>query len=217
MFCYLICFSWQKAADATIVRSTGTNEKANEPTTTTSLIDFFDDKPEAEQMASETNNESSSVAYSTTQASAAIVPINSIESLLFELSSPVTSSAACTSLMSPSAMAPAQLNCTDSTDVEITEVPGISNSSEALAITVIASTDQPMDRDNAYPVMQDVQTHQPPFNTSFNTLQSASSVESLMNEVGRKFCSAFCEFGLRRKLMVFSNCSKGTDHLHRMI
>lgn len=190
MFCYLICLSWQKAADATTVRSTGTNEKANEPTTTTSLIDFFYDKPEAEQMASETNNKSSSVAYSTTQASAAIVPIDSIESLLFELSSPVTSSAACTSLMSPSATAPAQLNCADSTDVETTKVPGISNSSEALAITVIAS-DQPLDKDNAYPVMQDMQTHQPPFNTSFNTLQSASSVESLMNEVGRKFVLHF--------------------------
>lgn len=185
----------QEAAEAITMRPTGTNKKQNEATNSTSLIDFYDAKPEAnnpspaepkaEEMTSDSNNKSSSVTSPTTQV-AAIVPVNSVESLLFELSTPMTPSSASTSQMYSGAMAPAQLNCTNSANVETTKAPEISNSSEALAIVVMTS-DQPLDRENTYPVMQDVQTHQLPPDTISNTpLHSASSVESSLNEQGNK-------------------------------
>ncbi|KAL1532472.1 hypothetical protein AAHA92_32478 [Salvia divinorum] len=169
-------------------------EKENEAANSTSLIDFFDAKPpEANvQMASETSNESRS-----------IVPMNSVEALLFELSDPTPSSPASSSQTS---LAVATVNSTDNaTDVETAEAPGISYCSEPLALTVITS-DQPLHRDVANHVMQHVHTHHiPPPNT---TLQSASSVESSLNEQG---CKSLASDDLRRTKSVSNVQSVETD------
>ncbi|KAH6835875.1 hypothetical protein C2S53_012557 [Perilla frutescens var. hirtella] len=184
----------QKAAEATTIRPTGTNEKQNEATNSSSLIDFADAKPEPnqspaepqeEKMASDTNNKSISVASPTTQVTA-IVPVNSVEFLLFELSAPITPSSAITNT-SQMYSGPARLDSTNiSNDVQTTKAPEISNSSEEALAIVVMPSDQPLDRENAYHVMQDMQAHQLLHNTISNTLHTASSVASSLNEQGNK-------------------------------
>lgn len=145
-------------------------------------------------MASDSNNESTSVASSTTQVAAIVPNMNSVESLLFELSASVTSSpSAGTTQVSAGATA-AQLNSPKDTDIGTTKALEISNSFGALANTIIKN-DQPVHSNNTNPMVRDTQIHQlpskqqsqtfvsPPGNTNFNTQQSATSVESLSNQV----------------------------------
>ncbi|KAG6391272.1 hypothetical protein SASPL_149025 [Salvia splendens] len=164
-----------------VVAAAASKEKENEAANSTSLIDFLDAKPPKanEQVASETSNESRS-----------IVPMNSVEALLFELSDPTPSSPASASQMS---LAVATVNsANNATDVETEEAPGVPDCPEPLALTVMKS-DQTLHRDVTNHVMQHVHTHHimPP-NT---TIQSASSVESSLNEQG---CRSLAPDDLRR-------------------
>ncbi|KAI3468270.1 hypothetical protein Pfo_024933 [Paulownia fortunei] len=189
----------QKAADATIPGPTGGKQKQYKTVNLSSLIDFdvkpepTDNKaePQAQLTASESNNESSSVASPTTQMATNTPNVNSVESLLFEWSAPVTSPSAGTSQTSAGATA-AQLNSSKATDVGTIKAPEVSNNIGALAITIMEH-DQPLHSNSRDPQVHQLPSKQenqtfvsPPGNTSTNAQQSATSVEALYNQQWNK-------------------------------
>lgn len=217
--------SWQKAANAD-----DASKKENEAKGSTSLTDFLEPEAQAEETEriSDSSNENRSIATSTTEATA-IVPINSVEALLLELSAPVASSSSDQStLQMPSPetaqnstlqMSPPlepEQNSTNASEVETAAAPETST----LALTVIKS-DKILEKEEENAAGIQTNQHQFPFSSSSTTLQSASSVESSLNEVRKGFDSHdFHHFEKTTIIVVviFLICSKGIDHhLHRMI
>ncbi|KAK6140833.1 hypothetical protein DH2020_025427 [Rehmannia glutinosa] len=184
----------QNAANVTIPGPASANQKQNNTVNPSSLIDF-DAKPEptnnnaAEPQAitpTKNDNESISVASSTTTQAASNAPnTNSLESLLFDWSTPVSSPSAGTSQMSTAA----QMNSSTAIDVGTTKAAEVSSNVGALSVAAVQN-DQPLDDNRKDPTVKVTPVHQmpskqqnqtlvaPPGNTSSNALYNQQSNSS---------------------------------------
>ncbi|KAK6119459.1 hypothetical protein DH2020_046796 [Rehmannia glutinosa] len=182
------------AASVTIPGPTSANQKQNNTVNPSSLIDF-DAKPEptnnnAEEPQAITptknDNESISIASSTTTQATSNAPnTNSLESLLFDWSTPVSSPSAGTSQMSTAA----QMNSSTATDVGTTKAAEVSSNVGALSVAAVQN-DQPLDDNRKDPTVKVTPVHQmpskqqnqtlvaPPGNTSSNALYNQQSNNS---------------------------------------
>ncbi|KAG8375525.1 hypothetical protein BUALT_Bualt10G0108800 [Buddleja alternifolia] len=132
----------QKVADATNPGPSDEQQKQNKTVNSNSLIDFDANleptyntaAPQAHLTASNNNEKSSSDPSPTNEMSANAAKMDSVESLLFELSAPTTPPSSGTSQMSSGATA-AQPNSFKATDVGSLKAPQVSNSAGALSIT----------------------------------------------------------------------------------
>lgn len=179
---YTYVLSLQKAANAD-----DASKKEDEAKSSTSLIDFLESEAQVEERErpSDSINENRSIATSTAEATA-IVPINSFEALLLELSASSSSDHSAPQMPYPEAAQNSTLQMSpppekteqNSTNASEVEAPEISNSCETLALTVIRN-DQVLEKEETNAA--EIQTYQ-----HMITLQSAASVESSLNEVNEK-------------------------------